>query len=494
MISKSILFIYSSIFFLIWVFINNLTQDTLKSITVLLTLVVLFLCYYIITRKFKKILIISIIWFILWISISSYNIYKIDSVENKLNPYFDWKNHELTFIIDDVNKIDEFKIEYISKLIKIWNTSINNDIKAILVLDKNYNFPKWQIIKTETKLFKFEDFNGFSYKNYMLSKDIYFKSNIYSFEKVWTKNINEIEKNIIKLRKVFLDTINAIYPKEEAIFLWWILLWARESLPKELKQDFNNSWLTHFIAVSGFNITILIVFLTYIIRYFPVLIRIIIITSWIAFFTVLVGDTAPVIRASIMGLIWYYILVSGRKWNILSIILMTLAIMTFISPYSLNYDVSLHLSFLAIVWIIYTQKYFEKVFHFLPDFLEIKTAFTLTIAAMVTTLPIMIFNFGQLSILSPLANVAVTWTIPFAMIFGFLSIIVYIVYPIAWIIVWYITWIFLKWDIIVVHFFWKLDFYIIKFDFWIYKNYIVLLYFMIIVFLIIWFRKKEEQI
>lgn len=494
MITKNLLFIYSSIFFLLGVYINNTTEDASKSMIVLLILVVLFLWYYILTRKYHKILIISILWFIIWILISSYNIYKINLIENSLKQYFNWKNYEIVVEIDELNKINEYKKEYIAKLLKIGDIKNNETINVVLSLDKNYDLSKWDIIKTKTRFIIFEDFNDFSYKNYMLAKNLYFKSNVYNFDIVWKKEINIVEKRIIELRKFFLDTIYKIYPKEEAIFLWWILLWARESLPEELKQNFNNSWLTHFIAVSWFNITIIILFLTYIVRYLPTTLRVIIITLWIIFFTILVWDTAPVIRASIMGLIWYYILLSGRKWNILSIILLTLSIMVFISPYSLNYDVSLHLSFLAVIWIIYTQKFFEKVFFFLPDFLEIKTAFTLTLAAMTTTLPIMIFNFGQLSILSPLANIAVTWTIPIAMIFGFLSIIVYFVYPFAWIIVWYITWIFLKWDIMVVHFFWKMDFAIIKFDFWIYKNYIELLYFMIILFLIIWFRKKEEKI
>jgi competence protein ComEC len=290
-----------------------------------------------------------------------------------------------------------------------------------------------------------------------------------------------------------LNSIYEIYPKEEAIFLWGILIWARESLPNELKQDFNNSWLTHFIAVSWFNITILIIFITYLLRYFPIFLRVIFITLSIAFFTILVGDTAPVIRASIMGLIWYYILISGRKWDILSIVLITAIIMIIISPLSLNYDVSLHLSFLAVLWIVYTQKFFENTFSFLPNFLEIKTAFTLTLSALIFTLPIMIFSFWQVSILAPFANIAVTWTIPLAMIFGFISIIVHFVYPVAWIIIWYITWIFLKWDIIVVHFFWKLEWSLLKIDLWIYKYHLEIIYFIILIFLILWFKKKEEQ-
>jgi hypothetical protein len=41
----------------------------------------------------------------------------------------------------------------------------------------------------------------------------------------------------------------------------------------------------------------------------------------------------------------------------------------------------------------------------------------------------MIFSFGQVSILAPFANIAVTWTIPLAMLFGFISVIVHFVYP-----------------------------------------------------------------
>jgi competence protein ComEC len=52
----------------------------------------------------------------------------------------------------------------------------------------------------------------------------------------------------------------------------------------------------------------------------------------------------------------------------------------------------------------------------MPETLAIKEAFILTMAALTFTLPIMLFNFGQVSILAPFANVAITWTIPIAML------------------------------------------------------------------------------
>lgn len=492
MVSKNILFIFCSIFLLIWIFINNLNTEFYNSLLVLLFLVVLFLLFIIIRKKYIFLLILSVLSFGIWICISGINLETIKQKENILKQYYDNKNHDLIFEIKNINKVDDFNIEYVAKLIQIWNKKINKNIWNTIKLSINNDIKKGYIIKTNSKLYEFKDFNDFSYKKYMLSKNLFFSSNIYSYETINIIKINKIEQSIIDLRKLFIRTIYKIYPKEEAVFLWWILIWARESVPKELKQDFNNSWLSHLIAVSGFNITILIIFLTFLLQYFPVIFRVVIITLSIVFFTILVWDTAPVIRASIMGLIWYYVLLSGRKWNILSIILLTLVIMIIISPLSLNYDVSLHLSFFAVLWIVYTQKPIDKVFSFLPNILEIKTAFTLTLSALSFTLPIMILNFGQMSILAPFSNIAVTWTIPLAMLLGFSSIIVHIVYPLGGIIVWYFAWILLKWNIMVVHFFWKLEWSIIKFDFWIYKYHLEILYFLVLIFLIIWFREKEE--
>jgi len=494
MISKNILFIFSSIFFLIWIFVNNITSELYYSLSVLLFLVVLFLLLFFIKKEYLLLFLFSIFFTAIWISISESNIKTNTNKENILKQYYDNKNHDMIFEIKNINKVDEFKIEYTAKLIQVWDKKILSKIWHTVKIAKNNEIKKWYILKSNTKLYEFKSFDWFSYDKYMLSKNLFFSSNIYSYDIIDKVELNKIEQYIINLRKTFLNSIYAIYPNEEAIFLWWILLWARESLPDELKQDFNNSWLTHFIAVSWFNITILIIFLTYLLQYFPVWFRVIFITLSIILFTILVWDTAPVVRASIMGLVWYYILMSGRKWHILSIILLTLVIMVFLSPLSLNYDVSLHLSFFAVLWIVYTQKFFEKVFHFLPNILEIKTAFTLTLSALSFTLPIMMINFGQVSILAPFSNIAVTWTIPIAMLLGFISIIVHLVYPITWIIVWYITWLLLKWDIMIVHFFWKLEWSVLKVDFWIYKYHLEIMYFMILIFLIIWFREKKENI
>jgi len=499
MLSKNKLFISFTLSLLSGIFIYNISYNSIlwwikTSLWILFLFVLISAFYYIYKRSYIYFIITIAIGFLVWSSIAYMNMSQVATKELLLHPYLDNSKHEATLEIIDVYKIKDYNNEYIAKIRKIDWQIIDKNIKSIIIIPSNFKLEKWYTITWTSKLLPLENSPEFSYKSYMLSKNIFFKSYLSSFETESITNPNLVEKYIWKIRKKVLYIIEKIYPKEEWIFLGGILIGARENLPQELKTDFNNSGLTHFIAVSGFNITILVVFLTYILKYLPIPVRIISITWAIALFTILVGDTAPVIRASIMGLIGYYILVSGRQWNGLSIMLLTGMIMVIISPLSINYDVSLHLSFLAVLWIMYTQDFFMRVFHFLPELLEIKTAFVLTLASLSFTLPIMIFNFGQVSIMAPFANIAVAWTIPLAMLLGFLSIIVYFVSPLFWTFVWYITWIFLKWDILIVHFFWKLDWSLIAINFWIYKNHAQILYFAILIFLILWFRKKEETV
>ncbi len=491
MVSKNKLFIYFSISIIIWIFTNNLLYITTTSIIVLLILIVLFFNFYIYIKKFFSYLIIIIIWLLIWVSISAFNINNIIEKEKLLNKYTNNKNQKLEIKIKSLYKAQEYTYIYKAKLLSVNWIIINTNIDWLFYIPKNYKLLKWNIIWLNSKILKFQNLENFKYKEYMLTKNLYFKSYVYLFNNIENIKPNFVYKYILKIRNFFINTIKEIYPNEEAIFLWWILIWARENIPEQLKNDFNNSWLTHIIAVSWFNITILIIFLSFLLKHFPIFIRSILISLFIIFFAMLVWDSASVVRASIMWIIWYNILISWRQWSILAIISLTALLMLLYSPLSINYDVSFHLSFLAVLWIIYTQKFFSKIFHFLPDFLEIKNAFTLTLSALSFTLPIIFFNFGQVSIISPLANMAVWWTIPIWMLLGFISIIVYYVSNILWVFIWYLTWIFLKWDISIIHFFWKQEWSIVQYDFWIYKNYIELIYFIILIFLIIYFRKKE---
>jgi hypothetical protein len=104
------------------------------------------------------------------------------------------------------------------------------------------------------------------------------------------------------------------------------------------------------------------------------------------------------------------------------------------------------------------------------------------------TLPVMMMNFWQLSIIAPISNVLVSWTIPIIMSVWFLSVIFYLIFPVLWIIIGCFAWALLKWDILVVNTLWAFKYSVIKYDFWEYRWYLEVLYFMVLVFVIMRFR------
>jgi hypothetical protein len=118
----------------------------------------------------------------------------------------------------------------------------------------------------------------------------------------------------------------------------------------------------------------------------------------------------------------------------------------------------------------------------------------LTLSSLIFTFPIMMFNFWQISLIAPISNVLVSWTIPIIMLIWFLSLIFYSILPILWIIIGYFSRILLRWDILVENTLWEFKYSVIKNDFWEYRWYCEIIYFMILVFIILWANSWKNNI
>ena len=395
-----------------------------------------------------------------------------------------------------VQERKEYSDIYQAEVISVFQRDIHSSHIGILVeIPKNYALVSGQVIQVSWKVKKFEDFNGFLYEKFMLSRNLYGKISVSHFTTLRIEKQNFYLEFLEKTRALFLEKIYTIFPKNEAIFLAGILIGARENIPEDIQTHFNNSWLTHFIAVSGFNITLCVLFFTFLLSAFPLFIRIIAVISLILVFCMFVGLGAPVIRAAIMGILGYIFAETGRKSSSLAIVAFAAFVMSLYNPLSLLYDVSFQLSFLAVIGIIYTQEVWKKLFFFLPKFAAIQEAFVLTLSSLVFTLPLMIFQFWQVSFLAPFANVAVTWTIPLAMLSGAFALFLDMISHHVAVIFGIIPWIFLKYDMLVVLFFGTKEDFLIHFSFWPEKYFYEAAYFLILIYIVSlyhFFIKKQH--
>jgi len=123
----------------------------------------------------------------------------------------------------------------------------------------------------------------------------------------------------------------------------------------------------------------------------------------------------------------------GRQsWSLLSLVLAA-GIMLIINPSWID-NLSFQLSFLATLGIIiFGQTKYSKSQSFFDEVMrELKISLRITLAAQAFTLPLIFFTFRQVSLISPVTNVLIGWTIVPIMVLGFvLSISGWIYLPLA---------------------------------------------------------------
>jgi len=312
---------------------------------------------------------------------------------------------------------------YILRNITVGTREFPEEIGILLQFPDSRKKELDDILSFTGKLFLPSVNEAFDYRTYLLLNDVYATASIAFPDKIGTDPSPFWKVFIRETREKLLGLIEDIYPGESAKLLEGILIGERANLSAETKNHFNASGLTHIIAVSGFNITIILIFLSFLFRSFPVPLRLLLALIVIGFFTLLVGPQVPVLRASAFGLIAYTILLSGKKMRSFPLLIAVALGFVLYDPPVLNFDVSFHLSFLAVLGLLFFGDFFARVFSFLPKWFGFREALAMCFAAMVFTLPILMVNFGQISVISPLANVLVVPFIPLVMLGGFLSML-----------------------------------------------------------------------
>ena len=226
--------------------------------------------------------------------------------------------------------------------------------------------------------------------------------------------------------------VNHVLPEPHAGLLNGILFGTKATLSKELYNALIRTGTLHIVALSGMNITIIAlimrsILLPFVSRRVASFLTILGIILFVWF----VGASPSVVRAAIMGSISLLAIALGRQaWSLLSWVL-ALGIMLVIKPSWIG-DISFQLSALATIGIILfggsvpsydpqKNKTTKEAQRMLGVFKKsIIENFRLTLAAQVFTIPLIFFQFHRLSLVSPLSNVFIGWTIQIITILGLL--------------------------------------------------------------------------
>jgi competence protein ComEC len=225
----------------------------------------------------------------------------------------------------------------------------------------------------------------------------------------------QIDNNPInKLTRNFGSGMQNALPEPLASFALGLLIGQRNTLPESLTTQLTMVGLVHIVAVSGYNLTILVRG-TQRLRLGSKYQRFVLSLALISAFILITGFSASIVRAAIVSILslwaWYY----GRNIRPVLIITFTAALTGLISPFYVWSDLGWYLSFLAFFGVLVIAPLIAaRLFKKEPKALGMILIETLS--AEIMALPLIMMTFGQLSLIALVANLLIVPLVPLAML------------------------------------------------------------------------------
>ena len=263
-----------------------------------------------------------------------------------------------------------------------------------------------------------EDFDGFAYREYLVRQGIGAIARAESA--VVLGHASGPASVLAGLRSVLLGGLNDVVPEPEAALGAGILLGVRSAIAPEINDAFATAGLTHVVAISGWNIAIVAALVSAAVQ--PLTRRpggrwttSALAAATVGGYVVLTGASPSVVRAALMAAAMLVARLGGSRAHAASALALAALAMLLAAPPVL-WDVGFQLSLLATGGLIWFGAPIERRLHRWPPWIREPVA--LTLAAQLTTLPVILVNFERLSLVAPIANVLVVPFVPVAMLFS----------------------------------------------------------------------------
>lgn len=373
-----------------------------------------------------------------------------------LNNYYDEKYEELeslngsycTAIVvsegeekdyKDVYEIEIKGIKLLLNLKKSKNKSLQNKENRYLSNknSKNSSFKlkygdKIEFYLEYEKPSTARNYMGFDYSNYLKTKKIFGTVNLKEedVEIISHDNSNIILRKIYKLRNLMKTKIEKLLPKETSGLCLGMLIGETSGIEENMQENFRDSNLSHILAVSGANVSYIIVSIKYIFNkmYLRKRLSKIISIILLILFMLLTGCTSSVNRACIMAILMLIAELLYRKSDVYNNLAISALILLIINPYSLL-DIGFQLSYMGTIGIVFLH---DKIGNFIKINNKIVKYFfemiAVTTCANLAIIPIMMFHFNTISLTFYFSNIIVGPILGIVVIIGFIMFFISLIF------------------------------------------------------------------
>ena len=383
----------------------------------------------------------------LFIAALTLGIFRFDMVERVRPDVSPWygKNVSAEGVVWEAPRRDEAIQRMKIKIQAIDGISLD---EPFFILATARPYPAYRMgdtVRLDGVIEKPENFSDFDYISYLARGNIFALIAFPKAEKTGEDKTWRLAVTLSRVKDALEANIEASLPEPHAAFMKGLLLGERASLPDTLVADFKTAGVSHIVALSGYNITLIGRNLMQALLWFtaPFVVSFWIAVTMIMLFVMMTGAAASVVRAAIMGILVLVAQKEGRAHHMTNALAFAGAVMIFQNPYILRFDAGFQLSFLATIGLVYLSPYIERrvirvrsKLSFSGHKLNLdrkgkndgeEMVFPLqkilveTLSAQIMVLPLLIFLFGSISLVSPFANIAVLIAVPYAMAAGFIA-------------------------------------------------------------------------
>lgn len=208
------------------------------------------------------------------------------------------------------------------------------------------------------------------------------------------------------VRAQFADTARRVLPTDQAAMLPALVLGDTSQVTSATSRDFRVAGLTHLMAVSGANVTIVCGAVLFSARLIGPRAAVVLAACALVVFVVVVQPTASVLRAAVMGAIALVGVLSTRRRQAIPALSATVLVLMVAAP-QLAVDVGFALSVVAtaalvVIAPVWSRRLVSKGW---PK--PLTDAICVACAAQLVTAPLIAGISGQVSLVSAAANLAV---------------------------------------------------------------------------------------
>lgn len=317
------------------------------------------------------------------------------------------------------------------------------DGKVLVAAPLYPEFAYGDLVEIECDLKQPERFDGFAYDKYLARLGIY---SVCYFPKIF-QVISENQgwkiifyKKIFGLKDFLRREINLGLDEPESSFARAMILGDMGTINNDLQIAFARTGVSHIISISGMHIGILMaVFVWFYIEIgFWRKQLLYLMSATIFFYVLMIGAPPAALRAGVMGVMVLLGLHFGRLNKLGNALVFSAALMLFLNPWLLRYDIGFQLSFLAMFSMIYLYPFFDNFYDLKQEkYLWMKKRWlkvglgvvVLSIMIQLITAPIIILAFRQISLIAPVSNLLIIWILPFLMPSLLIGLILSIIFP-----------------------------------------------------------------